>query len=242
MPLPFLTAEWRHLVMLNFEITREALLPFVPRHTALDLWQGRTLISLVGFQFLRTRVAGIVPLPVHQAFEEVNLRFYVTRTTPDGAIRRGVVFVRELVPKTLVALAARLTYNEPYRAVPMRSQVPPQVTHAPGRVQYEWKVDGAWQGIAATAVGTAAIPSADSEAAFITEHYWGYGRLRDGRTVEYEVTHAPWRVWDAANAAFSGNAAALYDAPFVDALTRPPSSAFIAEGSAVTVHSAVALS
>ena len=242
MRLPFLTAEWRHLVMLNFDITPETLLPLVPRQTALDLWQGRALVSVVGFQFLRTRVAGVVPLPLHQSFEEVNLRFYVTRATPDGAIRRGVVFVRELVPKALVALAARLTYNEPYRAVQMRSQVPHQLTQAPGRVQYEWKVNGAWQRVAATAVGTAVVPSADSEAAFITEHYWGYGRLRDGRTVEYEVTHPRWRVWEAANGAFSGGAAALYGAPFVDALVRPPSSAFIAEGSAVRVYSPATLS
>jgi uncharacterized protein len=234
-PRPFLTAEWRYLVMLNFDITPDVLLPFVPAHTTLDLWHGRALVSVVGFRFLKTRVAGVAPLLLHQQFEEVNLRFYVSRAMPDGTVRRGVTFIRELVPKALVASAARVAYNEPYRALPMRSEAPERPTEAPGRVAYEWHLDGAWQQVAATAVGTPLLPPRDSEATFIAEHHWGYGRLKDGRTTEYEVTHPRWRVWDATTPEFTGDAASLYGPEFVYALSRPPSSAFIAEGSAVAV-------
>jgi len=117
----------------------------------------------------------------------------------------------------------------------MRSDAPLGETEGPGRVAYEWQIDGAWQRVAATAIGAPLLPSRNSEATFITEHYWGYGRLKDGRTAEYEVTHPRWRVWDATTPEFTGDAASLYGPAFVDALSRPPSSAFIAEGSAVAV-------
>src|SRR5271170_7441931 len=104
----FLTAGWRHLAMLNFVIEPALLEPFVPAGAELDFWQGRTYVSVVGFQFLDTTVFA-VPVPFHGCFEEVNLRFYVVRPTPDGP-RRGVVFLREIAPKRLVSLAARWFY------------------------------------------------------------------------------------------------------------------------------------
>src|SRR5436190_2192617 len=120
---PFLTAQWRHLVMLNYEVDADLLTPLVPAVTALNLWQGRALVSVVGFRFLDTRVLGAA-IPRHRAFDEVNLRFYVRRDAPGGETRRGVVFVRELVSRAAVALVARLAYNEPYRALRMRSVTP----------------------------------------------------------------------------------------------------------------------
>src|SRR4026208_556537 len=94
---PFLTAEWRRLAMLSFEIDPRVLSPLVPAGTELDEWQGRTFASLVGFLFLDTRVFGLA-VPFHRNFEEVNLRFYVRRMASDG-LRRGVVFVKEIVPR-----------------------------------------------------------------------------------------------------------------------------------------------
>ena len=55
----FLTAEWRHLLMINYEINPAILQPIVPMGTELDTWQGKTFVSMVGFQFLKTRVLGI---------------------------------------------------------------------------------------------------------------------------------------------------------------------------------------
>jgi len=190
---PFLTAEWRHLVMLNYEVERAVLRPLVPAGTALDLWQDRALVSVVGFKFLSTRVLGVA-VPFHRDFEEVNLRFYVRHDVPGAEARRGVVFVRELVPRAAIANLARLAYNEPYRAVPMRSVVPAGRVDTPGRLTYEWRTGGAWQSLAATATGAPAVPEPGSENAFITEHHWGYTRQRDGSTVEYEVTNPVWRV------------------------------------------------
>jgi hypothetical protein len=76
---------------------------------------------------------------------------------------------------------------------------------------------------------------AGSEEAFITEHYWGYTRRRDGSTVEYRVAHPPWRVWSVAEAAVTGDLSYVYGPQFARILNAPPVSAFLAEGSAVTV-------
>jgi hypothetical protein len=233
---PFLRAEWRYLLMLNYEVPPALLRPLVPAGTALDLWQGRALVSVVGFRFLDTRVLG-VPVPFHRDFDEVNLRFYVRHEGADGLVRRGVAFVRELVPRAAIAFVARLAYNEPYSAVRMRSQAPAGPAAAPGRLTYAWRRRGApWEHVAATAEGAPAPPDPDGEVAFVAEHYWGYTRQRDGGTVEYEVAHPPWRVWPAAAPALAVDVAALWGPAFAAPLAAAPSSAFVAEGSRVAVY------
>ena len=134
----FLTAEWRYLAMLNFEIAPAVLRPLVPRGTELDTFAGRALVSVVGFRFLDTRVRG-VPVPLHRNFDEVNLRFYVRRA-------EWRVFVRELVPRRAIAWLARSCYNEPYRALPMRHRIAMESadTGARGTVTYEWRHGGRW--------------------------------------------------------------------------------------------------
>jgi hypothetical protein len=146
------------------------------------------------------------------------------------------VFVRELVPRPAIAWVARALYDEPYRAVPMRSATPAP----PGRVTYEWRAGGRWQHVAATTVaapaGAPAYPEPDSEAAFVTEHYWGYTRRRGGRTTEYEVTHPRWRVWPAERPSLDADVRALYGEAFVRPLSAPPTSALVAEGSSIAVY------
>jgi uncharacterized protein len=232
---PFLTAEWRYLVMLNYDVDPSVIVPLVPAGTLPDLWQGRTLVSVVGFRFVDTRVLGVA-VPFHRSFEEVNLRFYVRRHADGAEPRRGVVFVRELVPRAAIAGLARLAYNEPYRAVSMRSIAPAQPVEAPGRIAYEWRAGSRWQLLAATATGAPVVPARGTEAAFITEHYWGYTRQRNGTTVEYEVRHPAWRVWSATDAVLSADVRGLYGREFEAALAGPPASVLIAEGSSVAVY------
>jgi uncharacterized protein YqjF (DUF2071 family) len=130
LPRPFLTASWRYLAMLNYEVPPALLQALVPPGTELDSWNGATLTSMVGFRFLDTRLLG-VPIPGHRDFDEVNLRFYVRRRGEDGHWRRAVVFVRELVPRRAIAIVARWCYNEPYSAVPMQHEI--EMANAAGR-------------------------------------------------------------------------------------------------------------
>ena len=227
----FLTADWRYLTMLNYEIDPALLAPYVPAGTALDFWQGRCYVSVVGFLFLNTRLRGL-PIPGHVNFEEVNLRFYVGRQATDGW-RRGVVFVKELVPRRAIAAVARWVYNENYQAVPMRHRL--EVDDGVN-LAYEWRFNGRWQGIQAQAAGAPQPLDPESEATFITEHYWGYARQRDGGTVEYQVEHPPWRVWEVNAYQLDCDAAELYGPEFAIPLQNAPTSVFIAEGSAVAVH------
>jgi hypothetical protein len=229
----FLTAEWRHLAMLNYRIDPAVLAPFVPRGTELDSWQGNTFVSVVGFLFLQTRVRGI-PIPFHRNFEEVNLRFYVRHRAADGW-RRGVVFIKEIVPRMAIAWVARTLYHEPYVALPMNHQV----TVPAGAVtaaEYSWRFAGRWQALKIRTRGSPEALREGSEAEFITEHYWGYNRQPDGRSLEYQVEHPRWRVYEAADAMLDCDVATLYGPAFVPALRDQPSSAFLAEGSAVTVY------
>jgi uncharacterized protein YqjF (DUF2071 family) len=219
--------------MLNFAIDPCLLEPHVPSGTELDYFRGQAYVSVVGFQFVNMSVLG-VPVPFHRDFEEVNLRFYVIRHAPDG-IRRGVVFLREIAPKRLVSVAARWFYNEQYVTMPMRQNVIVPGEETDGAIAYEWQYAGRWNGLSVTASGTALHPLAGSEEEFITEHYWGYTRQRDGSTMEYEVEHPPWRVWPASSVHYDCDVEAIYGAAFVPYL-REPASAFVADGSPVRVR------
>jgi uncharacterized protein YqjF (DUF2071 family) len=236
---PFLTARWEDLILLNYACPADLLTPLVPRGAVLDLWKGEALISLVGFLFKDTRVLGL-PIPFHVNFEEVNLRFYVRRITPAGELRRAVVFVRELVPRVGIASVARWLYNEPYLAVPMSHQSALDDQNG-GSASYSWQYRGAPFVMTAEATGPACPPLPGSEAEFITEHYWGYTRQRDNGTLEYQVEHPTWSVWEATRASVSGPLSSLYGAAFADVLAGPPRSAFVAVGSAVSVHRGVRL-
>src|SRR5579863_4073263 len=178
----FLTAEWNNVLLLNYAVDASLLERLVPAGTELDLFEGRTYLSLVGFEFNRLRVFGLA-VPFHQSFEEVNLRFYVRRSS-----KRGVVFIRELVPRYAVAAAARFAFNENYSCVPMSHPIDAM------EAEYVWGSGPDRCAMRIVAHGSASLPQDGSECQFITEHYWGYAKQRDGGCLEYEVQHPRWPV------------------------------------------------
>jgi uncharacterized protein len=141
---PFLTANWRYLAMLNYEVDPRLIAPLVPPETEIDFENGETFLSVVGFLFLDTRLLGL-PIPLHRDFEEVNLRFYVRRKSAD-TWRRGVVFIRELVPRRAIALVARAFYGENYVAVPMKHEIEhlAQLLHPSGDVVSKTNDRSSW--------------------------------------------------------------------------------------------------
>jgi uncharacterized protein len=219
----FLTAEWINLLMLNYAVDKSLLESLVPAGTELDTFEGKTYVSLVVFEFNRTRVLGFA-VPFHQNFEEVNLRFYVRRGS-----KRGVVFIRELVPRYAVAAIARWAFNENYSCVPMGHRIEAE------NVEYAWKLGSGPCVMSIETAGESFLPPEGSLSQFITEHYWGYASQKGGGCLEYEVQHPPWSVWNAKRASFSGDVDALYGREFAQVLMREPDSAFLAKGSAVTV-------
>ena len=233
MSTPFLTAAWRSLLMLNYEVDPAILEPHVPRGTKLDFWNGKTFVSIVGFMFENVRVLGAA-IPFHVKFEEVNLRFYVRREM-ENEMRRGVTFLREIVPRHAIALVANALYNERYIALPMRHNVDEEGT------EYSWRFNNRWNSVRAQTGGDWQELQEDSIEEFIAEHYWGYATQRDGGCMEYRVEHPRWRVKQTTNAELDCNIAALYGAPYQAVLQSTPASAFIADGSPVTVYRGVRL-
>ena len=231
----FLSTEWRDLLMLNYEIDPALLQPFVPRGTELDSFEGKTYVSLVGLRFARTKLFGSVSVPFHSDFDEVNLRIYVRRRE-GSEIRRGVMFIREIVSLPAVTFLARMTYAENYRTLPLCHSI--NLTDSGGSIEYSWDLNRQRFRLHGQTEGNPSLAAEGSLEQFISEHYWGYSRRRDGSSLEYHVQHEPWRIWRASNATFEGDGAALYGSDFRGVLSRTPRSAFIADGSAVLVHAA----
>lgn len=234
---PFMTAIWRHLLVINYDVQPELLMPLVPDGTVLDVWENRALVSLVAFRFLDTRLRW-GSIPGHRNFSEVNLRFYVRHRAADGTWRRGVTFVKEIVPRVMIAALARWLFNEPYVSCPMRHRIDMlgATDGSSGSVSYSWRTRGRWHSIAAETAGRPALPPTESEAAFTIEHYWGYTAQKGGGTKEYRVDHEPWRIWSVSRPTVTFDVATVYGPQWSEPLAQLPTLALVAEGSAVAVY------
>ncbi len=226
--MPFLRAHWRDLVMINWAIAPEQVQPWIPAGCEVDCFEGRTYASLVAFQFRDTRVLGL-PIPGHIHFEEVNLRLYVRHTTETGEVRRGVVFVREIVPRRMIAWVARTLYREPYDAMSMSHR---RVELPDGRLELRYQWGNHWLETIAGAKRHDLIEG--SEAQFIAEHYWGYTGTPSG-TRQYHVQHPPWQWREIESLSQQIDMATLYGTQWAGLQDAQPSSQFVAVGSAVEV-------
>jgi uncharacterized protein YqjF (DUF2071 family) len=245
---PFLTASWTELLMLNFAVPGAVIARLVPPGTEPDFFEGQAYVSVVGFMFRDARFFGL-GLPGHRRFEEVNLRYYVRRAVGDtvrsevgDAVRRGVVFVREIAPRPLVAATARWLYNESYVTRRMRNSVrlAGNALAAGDEIGYEWRTGRGnkrrWNRMAASAAAAPQLPETGSLTEYIAEHYWAYVHTRDGGTAEYRVAHRPWRVAPAENVMWDCDLAATYKhTHLAEYLAAPPVLSFVADGSPVQV-------
>lgn len=231
--MSFLKAEWRKLAMANYVVATEVLAKYVPYGTELDLWEGKCYVSLVGFMFLNTKLLG-VKIPFHSNFEEVNLRFYVKRF--DGKnYKRGVVFIKEIVPKPALTFVANTVYHENYETLPMEHRW--EETSENRQVTYRWKKNKVWHSFQVTAnLNTEAILSS-SETEFITEHYWGYASRNAKSSNEYEVTHPKWEQYMVLDYNIAVDFGSVYGNEFQFLNHQKPTSVFLAEGSPITVES-----
>ena len=229
---PFLTAEWRRLLMFNYAVDPAVLLPYMPAGVELDLWNDTCYVSLVGFRFMNTKVLGM-GFPGHRHFPEINLRFYVRYQDPELGWKRGVVFVRELVPVPTITWVANTLYRERYKTVPMQYQwneTPEQL-----QVQYSWRQQGRQHQFSATAQAQGVDLVPGSEAEFITEHYWGYARWDAQQTMEYAVEHPRWQTYAVQIFDCGIDFGAAYGAEFAFLNSLEPKSVFLAEGSEIAV-------
>jgi hypothetical protein len=228
---PFLNAEWRKLAMANFAINPSILEKYVPYKTELDIFNGTCYVSLVGFLFANTKLKG-VKIPFHTNFEEVNLRFYVKHQDEEGEWKRGVVFVKEIVPKPMLTLVANTLYKEHYQTMPMAHEWKTEGENL--SVTYQWK-SKQQNKFTVIADKTPQQLPAHSEAEFITEHYWGYTRVNENKTLEYKVEHPSWDIYNVNAYTIEVDFGELYGNEFSFLNNEKPLSVFLAEGSEIKV-------
>ncbi len=230
MATTLLKASWNNLFMANYVIDPKVLLPYLPYGTELDLFEGKCYVSLVGFMFLDTKLIGI-KFPFHTNFEEVNLRFYV-KYNDKGTIKRGVVFIKEIVSKHMLALIANTLYNEKYERMPMKESL----TEEDGvvSVSYEWFKEE-WNSIKVNFSKQLTAIAAGSEEEFITEHYWGYNKVNENVSTEYGVEHPRWSVYTLINYTIKVDFGKVYGADFNFLNNLYPNSVFVADGSKVVI-------
>ncbi len=227
----FLKAVWKDLIMANYIIDPAILQKYLPYKTEIDTFNGNTYVSLVGFLFNETSMLGL-RIPFHINFEEVNLRFYV-RYNDNGKWKRGVVFIKEIVPRVAISFIANTVYHEHYCTMPMKHL--PTETNDGLSFKYQWKSKNKWNSLEAI-TGKIALPILEnSEAHFITEHYWGYSKYNHEKTFEYEVQHDPWKVYPIKEYSIDCDFASVYGNDFAFLVDSIPNSVFVAQGSAVAV-------
>lgn len=231
---PFLTARWSNLLLVSYAVDEGVLRPRLAPGLELDRFEGRAAVSLVAFDFLDTRVRG-VRWPGLVSFPEVNLRYYVRQPASDRhPERRGVSFIRELVPKWLIAATARRLYNEPYVACPMRSRV--ETADGAVRMRHWFSVGGSEHTIEAEAEAKAAIPPEGSPEHWFKEHQWGFGTDRRGRLLVYEVRHPHWQTRSVRSFKIGVDFAKVYGQEWAFLKDAEPVSVAWAEGSAIEVY------
>lgn len=225
----FLKAEWRKLAIINYEINPEILLPYLPKGTELDFYKGKCYVSLVGFMFLNTKLLEL-PVPFHRNFEEVNLRFYVKKKEK-GAWKRGVVFIKEIVPRPALSFVANTIYKENYHTMPMKNLIHQKEDEL--LIRYSWK-DKNWHSIQIIAENTPKPMEANSEFEFITEHYFGFTK-KGNTTSEYEVCHPKWDCYTIKDHQLDIDFKKNYGNNFECLNHQNPISVMLAEGSEVQV-------
>jgi hypothetical protein len=224
---PILTANCGYPVFLNFGVDPQLLVGRVPAGTELDFNNGATFLSVVGFLSADTVLIGQPPIR-QRLFERVQLSFYVRKRNVDDW-RRGVVVVREIVPRTVAPVLAHIFVGEPLLALSMRHDLVDRGARI--AVDYAWRRTSKWEGLSITAEGEVQPIAAGSDEDFIISRPWQYTALAS-RVLEYRIEHPRWRLRSAVSWKFDAD---VFGPEFTETLQGQPLSVFVADGSHIRV-------
>lgn len=227
----FLTARWENIIMANYAVPVEILTPYLPQGCELDLFQNKAYVSLVGFMFEKTNLFKI-PIPLLGTFEEINLRFYVLRKE-DGKIKRGVVFINETIPYKVVAWVANKMYHEHYTTIPTKHSISINSTNK--KILYKWFINQQWNSISVDASSTKEAMQKHSFEEFIFEHYYGYTKIDEAITEEYQINHPRWNINKINAFDINCDFEKMYGKQFSFLNKAQPEAVFLAEGSAISI-------
>ena len=259
-PHPFLTAHWANIVLVSYAVPPAALRAYIPAAPGgsgakleldlrTDLLRGPeplAVVTLAALEFRRTRILGI-GWPGLRNFAHICLRFYVKH---EG--RRGVVFVRQVVPSNVLMWGARKFYNEPYVAAPIESEVKQQ--HRTIGVEYRLVFPQGGMVTGASALGSKAKgvpmhehlirvigskpvmrPGPDSVENWIKERQWGFGLDRNGVPGVFELIHPTWGIYPVLECDVRLDFASVFGADWGFLSGLKPTSTILAAGSEVAV-------
>ncbi|MEO5905745.1 MAG: DUF2071 domain-containing protein, partial [Saprospiraceae bacterium] len=215
----------------NYAVDPVLLKNYLPTGTHLELWNNQCYLSLVGFMFLETKFLG-VKFPLHTNFPEVNLRFYVNRNTLQER-KRGVVFIKEVVPLPVVTFIANTFYKEHYHTMPMRHSW--KIAKEKISVEYAWKKNE-WYSMKIVSNPASHPIVENSIYSFFTDNPWGFNRLSESRTLAYEVEHPVWKFYDTLDYSINVDFEKVYGPAFSFLNHQEPDSVFLIEGSEVTLE------
>ena len=229
MTRPFLSAHWKNLLNLTYEVPPELLEPYCPDAVELEREDGHSFVSVVGFDFTETRVWG-VPWLGYTTFPELNLRFYVRYRG-----ERGVVFIREFVPKRMVAWLARIFYDEPYSHARMKTSQELRDDSRTWSLRLRYGGGRHELGVK-TADLSPYVPDEDSRDHFLKEHSWGFNEDGKGNTRRYNVVHPRWAVYDLDELEVDMDFGLLYGEDWAFLNDAEPVHTVFAQGSDVVVY------
>jgi uncharacterized protein len=227
-----LRAEWNNIIMANYAVPKELLLPYVPYKTELDFFEGETYVTLAGFMFLNTQMLGF-DVPFHSNFEEVTLRFYV-RSNHSLAAKRGVVFIKEIVPKYAITLLANTVFGQNYTTLKMKSFHQDMGDYM--ETGYEWKYQDKWNKLTAKAVKRSTPIRQNNFNEFIADHYYGYRKNGETKTYQYEVEHEHWETFNVIEYSVDCDFGSLFGKEFSILNKEKPKSVFMLKGSEIRIH------
>jgi uncharacterized protein YqjF (DUF2071 family) len=227
----FLTARWEYLILITYAVPQEKLTPSLPKGIVPDTLGGNCFASLVAFDFKDTKVKGM-KIPFHINFPEINLRFYVRR---EDTGERGVVFVKELVPKFMIEFIANTVYNEPYESVKMESSM---AINGKINLEHNIEYEGKPYSIKLEAENKPFTPSPDSKEHFFKEHSWGFGKTKKGETLVYRVEHPVWEIFPVTDIKYNFDFGAIYGKEWGFLNDSEPYNITFAKGSEIKVYGA----
>ena len=222
----FLTARWENLVLITYKVKPDMLLPFIPAGLEPDTINGNGFISLVAFDFFDTKVKG-VKIPLHVNFPEINLRVYVKNKD-----KRGVIFIREFVPRFFISLTANKIYNENYKSASIKSHIE---KNGSVFLSHTLKLKGKEYSINLQADNKPFQPAIDSTEHFFKEHEWGFGVNKKGQTLIYRVEHPFWEVLPVRKFEHNFDFGAIYGNEWKSLNSEEPYNITFAKGSEIKV-------
>lgn len=224
-PEVFLTAKWKNLVFLSYHVEPELLLPLLPPNIEADLMNDKAVVTLAAFDFVNTKIKGI-PLPVYGDFSEINLRFNVT----DKNINlKGVVFIKELVPKSLIAAAANTIYNEKYETAGITASHDVSLDV----LKFNYTINEKHTISVITESRSCVVP--ENTAKYnIKQRNAGFGTF-EGKTIVYEVKHGEWDIFPVINHAIKIDFGELFGAEWKFLNDTEPFDITTARGSLVEI-------